>query len=399
MIDLISDLFLSIEDFKTIYELLKRCAWVSNNRLHGIDRFERIINADRIVNFKVRLMNIRAKSCCTTKHLLKENTRLHTTHKDQRRNLRHIDSRCKQIDRYGYAGIAFVLKAFNRFLDFLFISPTNTSGNFHNCIVVHAGLGIDFLEDGDNHIRVLIIYGVDKSLALLAWSFRVYITSYLFQHCAVKLFRDYLLIEGINVKVQFIFQQLAIRDLAGHWVIDRNNIAILVVNSFTAELRFQLVRSVMIYKIAFDNSFTVGILKHRLTKNFSSLQCRSCGQRNLHSVKVLNNRAILALIVCLITIKQLIVTHFFVENIAAMRFINDNQVIVGDCRHRIFRIVQEVLYHALNRCYLNTGLLINNPVFKLLDVINVIKGHEFFKFYLFEHILSLLSKRCSIYQE
>ena len=101
----------------------------------------------------------------------------------------------------------------------------------------------------------------------------------------------------------------------------------------------------------------------------------------------------------MITIKQLIITHFFVKNIAAMRFINDNQVIVGDCRHRIFRIVQEVLYHALNRCYLNTGLLINNPVFKLLDVINVIKGHEFFKFYLFEHILSLLSKRCSIYQE
>ena len=155
----------------------------------------------------------------------------------------------------------------------------------------------------------------------------------------------------------------------------------------------------MVYKITFDNSFTICILKYRLTKNLGSLQCRSCGKCNFYSIKVFNDGAIFTLIICLIAIKQLIFSHLFIQNVSAMCFIDNNQVVIRNCRHCIFCVVQNTLYHTLNSCNMYTGFFINFLIFKPLDIINLIKRHKVLKLNFFKYILSLFAERCSVNKE
>ena len=69
-----------------------------------------------------------------------------------------------------------------------------------------------------------------------------------------------------------------------------------------------------------------------------------------------------------------------------MRFINDDQVKVRHGGHSIFVIVQDPLYHALDRGDLDTGLAVYILIFQALDVINIIKGHQIFQLNFFEHV-------------
>ena len=108
---------------------------------------------------------------------------------------------------------------------------------------------------------------------------------------------------------------------------------------------------------------------------------------------------IFALIIHLVTVKQLVFTHLLIQNIASMRFIDNNQVIVGNRRHRLVSVVENTLYHALNGCHLNAGFFLDNLIFKFLDIVNIIKGHKVFQSDLLEYVLRLFTKRISVNKE
>ena len=66
---------------------------------------------------------------------------------------------------------------------------------------------------------------------------------------------------------------------------------------------------------------------------WASLQSRGCGQSYFYSIEVFNNATIFALIISLVAIKDFCVIHFFVQNIAAVRFVDNDQVVVGNGGH------------------------------------------------------------------
>ena len=97
-------LFLS---FKAIQQLTKRNRWIDRHWFHGIDRVQRLIDTNRIVNLKVCLVNFRAKTSRTAQHLLEQNTGFHPPQEHQIGDFRDINTSGQQIHRNNDAGIFF----------------------------------------------------------------------------------------------------------------------------------------------------------------------------------------------------------------------------------------------------------------------------------------------------
>ena len=81
---------------------------------------------------------------------------------------------------------------------------------------------------------------------------------------------------------------------------------------------------IVIYQIAVNDSLTVRIVKNRLSEDFGSVQRRCCSQRNFHGVKVLDDGAVFADVVILVTVEHLGFAHFLIQNISTVCFVNHN---------------------------------------------------------------------------
>ena len=81
--------------FQAIQKLCKSSSRISHDRLHSIYRFQRIINTNRIINFKMSFMNLRTQSGSSSHHLFKEDTRFYSAHEYQCCNFRYINTSCK----------------------------------------------------------------------------------------------------------------------------------------------------------------------------------------------------------------------------------------------------------------------------------------------------------------
>ncbi len=142
----------------------------------------------------------------------------------------------------------------------------------------------------------------------------------------------------------------------------------------------------MVNQISLHHSFTISILKYWLSKNFGCLQSRRCRQPNFNRIEIIDNRPIFALVLCLITVQQLLCIHVAVKNIPSMRLIYNNQIIIGNGRHSFSIIKKNPLYHSLHRSHLNTGFFLDVFFFQTLDIINIIKRHQIFQFHFFKNV-------------
>ena len=64
-------------------------------------------------------------------------------------------------------------------------------------------------------------------------------------------------------------------------------------------------RGIMVDKKAVDNRFPVAVGKHCRAEYPRGLEGRSCGQSNLNRIKILNDHAVFANIISLVTIEHL----------------------------------------------------------------------------------------------
>ena len=77
----------------------------------------------------------RAQTCCTAKHLFKQNAAVNLPHKHKVANSRNIYAGCQQINRNGNIGILIIFKLFDDLQNLLFIAAGSFAGNFHNRII------------------------------------------------------------------------------------------------------------------------------------------------------------------------------------------------------------------------------------------------------------------------
>ena len=244
-----------------------------------------------------------------------------------------------------------------------------------------------------------IVHRIDQGFALFLDGFGVNIPRNLFHHSTVEILCHNLAVEVLNVKIQLIVQKLAVGDLSCDGVIENNGVAGFVVDALCTQAGFQIMRGIVIDQIALDDSLAVGVFEDRLAEDLRGLERGRRRQRNTDRVKVFNDAAVFALVVELVTIKKLILAHLFVEDIAAVRLVDDDQVIVCDSGHGILIVIQDAFDHALDRGNLDAGLLVDALIVQLFDVVDIVQGQQFFQLDLFENVLSLLAQGVSVYQE
>jgi len=90
------------------------------------------------------------------------------------------------------------------------------------------------------------------------------------------------------------------------------------------------VRRVIIHQKAVDDRLTVGIAEHGRAENLRSLKRGRSRQRNFDRLKIVDDLTVFTLIVALVAVELLGVGHFPVKNIAAVCFIYDDEVVIGD---------------------------------------------------------------------
>ena len=246
---------------------------------------------------------------------------------------------------------------------------------------------------------MLVIHGINERFALLVWILGVDVFGNLGQHRLVKGPGNNLLVELLYIEVELIVQQFTVGDLPGHRIVDSDGIAGLVVDAFIPQFGMEIVGSVVIHQIPLDNRFTVGVLENRLAKNLGGLEGRGSGQSNFHRIEILNHAAVFALVVPLVPVEKFGVSHLFVQEVAPVGLVYDNQVIVVDCGHGFSIIVENTLYHPLYGSNLDAGLSLNLFIFQPFDVIDVRQGHQILQLDLFEYIQCLLSQGGAVHQE
>ena len=143
------------------------------------------------------------------------------------------------------------------------------------------------------------------------------------QHRLVEFGHDNLAVELVHIKLHIIVQISSV-DLARLFVDIFNSIALIYFNSLLAELRFQLMRCVMVNQITVQHSLAIAVGINRLAENFRCLQGRRCGERNFYRVKIIQHIAVFALVITLVAVKLLRLRHFLIHDITAVRLVDDN---------------------------------------------------------------------------
>ena len=228
---------------------------------------------------------------------------------------------------------------------------------------------------------------------------RIKIFGNLRQHRPVEFGHDNLAVELIHIKIDIIVQISGIK-LAGLLVDKFNSIALFELNSLFAELSCQLMRCIMVNQITIQHSLAIGVGINRLAEDFRRLQGRRCGERNFYRVKIIQHIAILALVIALVAIKLLRLRHFLIQNITAVRLVDNNQIVITDCGNAVLTFgVHNALHHALYGSNVHGCFRINQLIGKLLDIVNLVQRLQAFQLHLFKDILRLHAQGVAVNEE
>ena len=240
---------------------------------------------------------------------------------------------------------------------------------------------------------------VNKRFAIVFRRVGIKIFGNLRQHCPVEFRHDNTAVELVDIKIDIIVQISRIK-LAGLLVDIFNSIASFELNSLLAELRCQLMRCVMVNQITIQHSLAIGVGINRLAENFRCLQGRRCGERNFYRVKIIQHIAVLALVIALVAIKLLRLCHFLIQNITAVRLVDNNQIVIADCGNTLLAFgVHNALHHALYGSNVHGSFRINQLIGKLLDIVNLVQRLQAFQLNLFKDILRLHAQGIAVNKE
>ena len=152
----------------------------------------------------------------------------------------------------------------------------------------------------------------------------------------------------------------------------------------------------MVNKISVNYCFTIRVVKDGLAEYLGCVQGRCCCETNFHSVKVFYNRTILTYVIVLIAIKHFSIAHFFVEDVSAVCFVYNYEVIVRHGGHSVTLEADNTLNKALHSGNLYLGFTVDFLIRQALYVIDFIKAHKVLNADFLEYVLCLFSEGSSV---
>lgn len=397
LVYLVQDVAGLVHDFEAVEELVEAGGRVGHHGLHGADAGKRAVDAHSVVHFKVRLLDGGAEARCAAQHLLEKYARFHAAHEDKAAYFRHVDASGEQVHGNGNAGEGLILEAADGLVDALAVA--NTAGDLHDGVFIHKIPGIDFLQYFHDHVGVFVVHGVDERFAA-GCVFGVDVAGDLFKDCAVEVLVDNSPVEVLDLEIKLVVQEFGIVYLAGDGIEGDDLVAAFVVDAAVAELGAELVRGVVVHKVAVDDSFAVHVGEHGRAEDFCGLECGRSREGNLDRVEVFDDFAVLALVVALVAVELFCVGHFLVEYVSAVGFVHDNEIVVGD-RGACVAVfaVEDAFHHALNRGDVDAGFFVDAFVFEVLHAVDIGERHEFFELYVGESVEGLIAESGAVYKE
>lgn len=101
------------------------------------------------------------------------------------------------------------------------------------------------------------------------------------------------------------------------------------INFFLRVAGDDLNRRILVDQKIVDNRGTVGITVNRFVENLYSMQRRGGGESDFYRIEVIENATVGRDVIQLVAELQFVFGLFFIENIVAMRFVNDDIVVTG----------------------------------------------------------------------
>ncbi len=327
-------------------------------------------------------------------HLLKKDTRPNTANKHQVANFRDVDAGGEQIHGDGNIGQTFVLKFPNHAFGLIDGSCDLDDGiivNGHVCLLERV------FEKAHNHVGVIIGGGINKGFGIPVG---VEVFHQLAGDGEVKGFGNHRFVEVVDLQFDLVGNVFDIGNLACGRVIHRNGIALFPFDAVLCQMGEQLMGRLMIDQPAVDNRFPIRICVDGETKDFGSVRGRRSGKADLDSIKIIDDAAVFAQVVALVAIGQFIFTQFAIQCVAAMGFIHDDAIVLPNAGGWVFfRGVHDGTHQTLNRGNVDLGGGLNLNLIHLLEIVNLVKGFEFFKTRLFEVVAGLFTQGLTVNHE
>ena len=165
---------------------------------------------------------------------------------------------------------------------------------------------------------------------------RIEITGNLFQNFAGIIRQNNLAVELRNIEIHFVFQSRTIQEFIRVGIVFGNMLALFELRLVYDEVCVDDIRRIVVHQPAVNNRFPIAVGINRLPEDLCRMERGSCSQRNLDSIKILDDLLVFAHVVILAVIEDLFFRHLAVKDLASVRFIHDDQVESAGHEIRLF---------------------------------------------------------------
>ena len=304
-----------------------------NHRTHGVDAFQRAVDIHAVKNLKAGFPHRRAQTRGAALHLLVENAAFDFAQEHNITDRRNIHAGGQQIDGDHDIRQPLFVEADDHALHFLRVFIGVTS-DLDDRVVFQ--LRVLFLKRGAQLVHHHIGMGVgdaEHQRFLLPGGIQVF--GELAAYRAVKRRDHQATVKISDLKIlivsQCVVDQLALRVQAFHLF------AFGKVDPILRVAGDDLNRRILVDQEAVDHRRTVGVAVNRLAENIDRVQGWCGGQGNFYRIEVIENATVGGNVIQLTAELQLAFGLLFIENVAAVRFIDDDTVVAAD-RHRFIRL-------------------------------------------------------------
>ena len=233
---------------------------------------------------------------------------------------------------------------------------------------------------------MLIGHGINERLP---FALRIEVLRYFLEHGLIEPGRHYLPVEHIHVQIQVIRQFFSVQQLAGNGMNAHNPVALLIMDPLHPQLCHDIVGLVLVAQETIYHCFTVGIGKYGVPEYFNRLQ-RRCGREpDLHGIKIVDHHLVLAEVIAFIPVQDLRIGHLFIEQIAPVGFIDDDEVILTD--GHAGAVPHHVPHHALHSRDLHLCIDVKSLFFQVTHTKNACERQQLLNLHVLKFVICLFA--------
>ncbi len=319
--------------------------------------------------------------------------RTHPAQEYEVADLRHVDAGGEQIDGDGDARQALVLVAQDGLIRFV-----GAAGDLHHRLVVERSPDLlqRFSQQLHDQIGVMIVGAEDQGFLLAGG---VDLPGQFVADDAVESGGDDQAVEGVDLEIELVGQGGGVHR-AGRGLDDLDLFALVEVDALLGEQGDETDRRFVVDQPAVDYRFAVAVGVDRTSEDVDRVLGGRCGQRDLHCVEVIEHPPVRRDVVGFRADFQLALAHFAVEDVAAVRLVDDDEVVAVDRDlAAIATITEDSPHHALDGGHMDLGGAVRRDVAKFLDIVNLGEHLVLLQAHVLEGVLRLFAERGAVDEE